>query len=273
MKKSKEILALEIIKKSLNLAPPSVQNKNKVLSKIPLQKLVKIGGLTKDEANAVVKLIDEFGLDDPKKLIKFIIDLHFAGIESINEGIYSIRRDLLTSEIKKIHAVIDKVDDMVADDNRRELLKKYSDEIISVISDLEGKIDNYISEIKEIDELPGYLFKLKAIFNKQKVTESIKMIKASLQAYLEALNIYVMLSNERDRSTVTGYIDKKRQYFEKIEWSLLIAYDKDKDYGFWDSQKKLSEIDDIKAISQTFGEYLIAEKGCEIDFENDVIFS
>lgn len=37
-------------------------------------------------------------------------------------------------------------------------------------------------------------------------------------------------------------------------------------------KKKLSEIDDIKAISQTFGEYLIAKKGCKIDFENDVVF-
>lgn len=216
-----------------------MQNKNKVLSKIPWQTLAKAGGATEEDLKYLIPLIKEFKLDDPKNLVKFIVDLHFAGIESINEGIYSIRHDLLTSEIKKIHAVIDKVDDMVADDNRRELLKKYSDEIISVISDLEGKIDSYISEVREIDSLPGYLFKLKAVFNKSKVTAAIQMIKASLQAYLEALNIYTMLSNERDRSTVTGYIDKKRQYFEKIEWSLLIAYDKDKDYGFWDSQKKV----------------------------------
>lgn len=272
MGKSKGALALEIIKKSSKVAPLSVQKNNKVLAKISWQTLAKAGGATEEDLKYLIPLIKEFKLDDPKNLVKFIVDLHFAGIESINDGINSIRRDLLTSEIKKISAVIDKIDNMTADDNRRELLKKYTDEIISVISDLEGKIDNYISEIREIDNLPSYLFKIKAVFNKSKVIAAIKMIKASMQAYIEALNIYVMLSNERDKEITAEYIDKKRQFFERIKWSLLIAYDKDKDYDFWDSQKKLNAIDDIKAISQTFDQYLIAEKEYEIDFENDIVF-
>lgn len=192
----KEKLIVDIIQKSTSKIPSKAIRNYRILRKF-FDIVPQTGWMSKEDYEKIMLFVEKFKLDDPQNLIKWLVDLHLAGIESINEGIANIRRDLLTSEIAKISSVIEMIQDIDCFDNRDSLLKTYSDELIRVISDIEGKISNYISEIDRIDNLPRYKFFLQANFNKSKVIISIQLAKAALKAYFEVLNIQVIIANER----------------------------------------------------------------------------
>lgn len=192
----KEKLIVDIIQKSTSKIPSKAIRNYRILRKF-FDIVPQTGWMSKENYEKIMLFVEKFKLDDPQNLIKWLVDLHLAGIESINEGIANIRRDLLTSEITKISSVIEMIQDIDCFDNRDSLLKTYSDELMRVISDIEGKISNYISEIDRIDNLPRYKFFLQANFNKSKVITSIQLAKAALKAYFEALNMQVIIANER----------------------------------------------------------------------------
>lgn len=271
MDKSQKLV--QIIKETAKEVPMQVRNNNEIFSKIPFNVFTESGLISQEEYNKIKPYIDEFKLNDPKNMIKWLIDIHFAGIESINDSVSAVRRDLLSSEISKISAVKDKIVTTYENDNQ---LVGYMEQLIDVISDIEGKIRDYIREIDKIDNLPSYKFFLQANFNKKKVTTAVQLTKASLKAYFEALNIYVVIANQKYRRQsnikVNQYLEKKMDFIKGLSFSLLLAYDKEKDESFWNSSVKLKEIDKIKSISQNLSEYLLCEEEKEIDLENNVIY-
>ena len=261
-------LVVDLIKSEVQNLPSKVVKNDSVLKKIPFNLVAKTGLMSEGEYAQIASCIAEFGLDDPKKLIKWFVDLHFAGIESINDGIASIRSDLLTSEVKKIEAMTDKLENITSNEKGFSLFKNYADQMIDVISQLEGKINNYISEIRRIDNLPRYKFFLQANFNKSKVTSCVQMTKSALQAYFEALEIYAVLANERNNDA-KKYLEKKRSFVEGLDDSLLLAYDKDKS-SFWDKNNMLQKGSNAKSLSDNLNKYLEAVKETEVDFEKDI---
>lgn len=272
----KEKLIVDIIQKSTSKIPSKAIRNDRILRKF-FDIVPQTDWMSKEDYEKIMLFVEEFKLDNPQNLIKWLVDLHFAGIESINEGIANIRRDLLTSEITKISSVIEMIQDIDCYDNRDSLLKTYSDELMRVISDIEGKISNYISEIDSIDNLPRYKFFLQANFNKSKVTTSVQLAKAALQAYFEALNIQVIIANERHGINSTyqkNYLGKRLDFIERLKISLVYSYDKYKDKEFWDSSKLKGRINEIKQISNKLNEYLESNSETEIeDFEEEIDYS
>lgn len=272
----KEKLIVDIIQKSTNNIPGKAIRNDRILKKF-FDIVPQTGWMSKEDYEKIMLFVEEFKLDDPQNLIKWLVDLHFAGIESINEGIANIRRDLLTSEIKKISAVMDMIEDIDFGDDRNTLLKKYTDQLMGVVSDIEGKISNYISEIDRIDNLPRYKFFLQANFNKSKVITSVQLAKAALLAYFEALNIQVIIANERhgiNSAYQKNYLGKRLNFIESLKISLVYSYDKNKDSEFWDSSKLKGRINEIKQISNKLNEYLESNSETEIeDFEEEIDYS
>ena len=269
--KDKENKLYQIIKNTVK-SSTNIQN-NEILNiltkKFPFSRVI-----SEEEYNLIKPVIEEFGLDDPKKLIKWLVDLHFAGIESINAGIATVRKDLLSSEISKISAVREKINTTYENDNQ---LTGYMEQLIDVISDIEGKITDYIQEIDEIDNLPRYKFFLMAIFNKGKVATAIQLIKASLNAYYEALNIYIVIANQKYRNKgnegkVKKYLENKKKFINNLSFSLLLAYDNENDESFWNKDKKKEEIDKIEKISENISEYLQSEIETEVENFEDINF-
>lgn len=270
MKKNDKIF--DVIKNSTQNLSPSVIKKDIFLNKIPFELLNQYKIMSDEEYEVIMQYIKKFELDDPQKLIKWLIDLHFAAIENINDGIASIRSDLLTDVISHIYAMRDKISDINVNDDKSELYKKYIDEMYYVLRNLEGKIREYISDIKKIDNLPNYKFFLNASYNKSKVTTAVQLGKAALEAYFESLFIFAVLANER-RST-----DRKNDRFEEsinfinsLELSYFLAYDKNKS-SFWQTDEMIKKIKDAQATKDMLNDYLIAEQETEIDFENDINF-
>lgn len=272
---NKEKAVIDIIQKTSKNLPQKVITKDPILKSIPFDIAKKTGFISNEEYDALKPYIEEFQLNNPQKLIKWVVELQFAGIESIILQGESTRHDLLESEISKIKAITRNIIDLDEDDDFACYAKQYSDEIQKVIADLEGKINTYISEIKRIDDLPRYKFFLQANFNKAKVISSVQRTHAALQAYFEALNVYVVLANERHgvkSSKKNNCLERSKNFIDSLEISLLLAYDKDKDAYFWNKANMLKKIEDAKSISYTINEYLLSEQETEVDFENDIIF-
>lgn len=272
----KEKLIVDIIQKSTSKIPSKAIRNDRILRKF-FDIVPQTGWMSKEDYEKIMLFVEEFKLYNPQNLIKWLVNLHFVGIESINEGIANIRRDLLTSEITKISSVIEMIQDIDCFDNKDSLLKTYSDELMRVISDIEGKISNYISEIDSIDNLPRYKFFLQANFNKSKVITSVQLAKAALQAYFEALNIQVIIANERhgiNSLYQKNYLEKRFKFIESLKISLVYSYDKYKDKEFWDSSKLKGRINEIKQISDKLNEYLESNSETEIeDFEEEIDYS
>lgn len=272
----KEKLIVDIIQKSTNKIPSNAIRNDRILRKF-FDIVPQTGYISKEDYDNIMIFVERFKLDEPQNLVKWLVDLHFAGIESINEGIANVRRDLLTSEKMKIRSVLDKIQDIDCFDDRNSLLKQYSDELMSVISDIEGKISDYIAEIDCIDNLPRYIFFLQANFNKSKITTSVQLAKAALQAYFEALNIQALIANERHGINSTyqkNYLGKRLNFIESLKISLVYSYDKNKDHKFWDSDKLKGRIDEIEKISVKLEKYLEMNSETEIeDFEEEIDYS
>ena len=266
----KEKLLADIIQKSAKNMSADITKNDCVLGKIPYKTLVTTHIITQEEYDLIEGTVKDFGLDDPKKLIKWLVDLHFAEIESINEGIVLIRNDLLTNEISKIKSVKYKLSDLNANEDQSHWYKNYADDMSDVLTNLEGKTKNYLNEIISIDSLPRYLYFLKANFNKTKVTSSIKMGKAALEAYFEALIIYSVLANARETKTkVEERFKDSFEFIEKLELSYFIAYDKEKSQ-FWNKNDMIQKIKDAQELGDKVNDYLIAEQETEINFETDM---
>ena len=254
----KEKQLVDIIQKASKNTTIDVAKEDMFLRKIPFDIWAKTGIISQEEYELIKAPIEEFGLDDPKKLIKWLVDLHFAEIESINEGIGSIRNDLLTSVISDVASIKDQILDLNETDDKNHWYKNYADKMICILRNLEGKVKDYLNEVKRIDSLPRYKYFLKANFNKTKVTNSVELGKAALEAYFESLIIYSVLANER------GNIGAKKQRFDdayKFIDSLGInyfkAYDKDKS-PFWNKNEMLKKVKDAQRLGDMINDYLIA---------------
>ena len=268
----KEKMIVDIIKTSTNNLPSKVKEKDSVLRKIPFDVVKKSGLISEEEYNMIIPCIKEFQLDDPKNLIKWIVDIHFSGIESINANIACIRRDLLSSEVSKISAIRRKIIDLNESDDMNKYTKQYTDEMFNILSDLEGKVNNYLSEIVEIDNLPRYKFFVKANFNKSKVTAAVQLSKAALQAYFEAIDIYAVLSNGRNNNVVRdSTFDESIDFINKLDISYFIAYDKNKD-TFWNKSEMKEKVENARKVKDLLNDFIANEQAIEMDFENDIIF-
>jgi len=268
----KEKIVIDIIKSSTSNIPTKVKEKDDVLRKIPFDLGQKYGLLSEAEYNELIPYVKEFQLDDPKNLIKWIVDIHFAGIESINTNIACIRRDLLSSEVSKIKAIRKKIIDVNESDDMYKITKLYTDEMYNILSDLEGKINDYLSEIVEIDNLPRYKFFVKANFNKSKVTAAVQLSKAALQAYFEAIDIYAVVSNERKNNSVRdATFDDSIEFIDKLDITYFIAYDKNKD-TFWNKSEMKKKIENARKIKDLLNDFIVNEQEIEIDFDDDIIF-
>lgn len=254
----KEKQLVDIIQKASKNTTIDVAKEDMFLRKIPFDIWAKTGIISQEEYELIKAPIEEFGLDDPKKLIKWLVDLHFAGIESINEGIVLISNDLLTNEIQKIKSMKYKLSDFNENDNKSHWYKQYADDISDLLTNLEGKTNNYLNEIKRIDNLPRKLYFLKANFNKTKVTSSVKLGKAALEAYFESLIIYSVLANERGNNEVKKQVlDGAYKFIDGLGIDYFKAYDKDKS-PFWNKNEMLKKVKDAQRLGDMINDYLIA---------------
>lgn len=240
--------------------------------KIPFEMIP--GAKTKE----LMPYIKEYGLDDPQNMINFLIELHFACFDSVNDGIDSIRGDILDTTISAIRSAkkllkYDARNSEKNDDKLSECISKLSD----AQSDLEMKIKRYVSEINAIDNRTGMAFFVRAKVDLKKVDNTIALATAALQAYIEAANLLTFIGIKKGVD-VSNFIEDTEDYINSLRdnksISLMAAYDKAKDDTYWNSANLQSSIEGIRDVSDELQELIddYEEDDDDFDLENDVKF-
>ncbi|MBE5872380.1 MAG: hypothetical protein E7294_14195 [Lachnospiraceae bacterium] len=242
------------------------EGRNFLETRIPFEKIAVLG------VEEVLPYIKEFELDKPENLVRFLIELHFACFDSVNQGMEEVRDDLLQSVVSRIDSVKDSM--KYAEKNPADCEGQVQDCILKlsdVTNDLIGKLNSYIKMIREIDERPAFVFFLKSKVDLKKVDSCMDRASMALKGYLEAVNLLAIIGTNYKKN-VENYIDKAEKYIEDLSRngniSLMLAYEKDQKGSVWNSEELHSKIQQIRTLSDGLQELYESE----IDFENNVIF-
>lgn len=232
--------------------------------------------LPSSKTKDLMPYIKEYGLDNPENMLKFMIELHFSCFDSVNDGIGSIRGDLLDTTISAIESVKKLL--KYAERNPSEKDAKLSECITKLSdaqSDLEIKIKRYIEEINKVDNRSGMAFLIRATVELGRVDKTIELATAGLQAYIEAANLLALIGVKKGVDIET-FLDDTERYIESLKdnksISLMAAYDKKKDDTYWNSTNIQSCIDGIRSITEDLLDLIEESDDDDIDLENDIEF-
>lgn len=235
--------------------------------------------LSDSEIKGIKPYIKEFGLDKPENMIRFLIELHFASFESINDGIGSIKGVLLKTTISEIESARELV--VFAENNPTEkeiqlsgCISKLSDAMIN----LKNKIEDYVKEVRTVDDRKGIAFFVRAKFDLKKVDNAIVLATAALQAYIEAIELLDLIAVKKGGLNVQNYNEKAKNFIKSLSEngsiSLMAAYDKAEDNTYWNSDNLKRRAEGIGTIPKELSELFENNKDEDdnFDLENDVIF-
>ena len=248
--------ALDVFRKSKAIIP------QKAFSEL----IRKYPGWNDDEK----KVIKDFNLYLPKKMIEYILEICLVGFEVCSEGIANIEEDLLTNDISKIHSTVDKLLDCNGDDDMKSLIKRYTDDLMDEIANLEFKINNYVTRVNDIDNLPDIKFFVKSASLRHQADMHVKCTKAAVEAYIQATAIYAVLANERhglQSPKRNKYLQKRIDYLDGLDTPLMLAYDKTKNVDFWNKKLLVDKMGTIQGMSDTLQQYLEQETETEVNLE------
>lgn len=263
--------AAKLISKGIDLIPKEIRV-------LVLEKSLRIIGVewNADEnptlcfSDEEIELIREFGLNIPENLVRFLVEMHFAAFDSLNNGIENIRNDLLNETIAEVIAEKRKM--RIAYDNyeiKDSIMFECLLNLVAAVSKLEKKIFTYCSEIKAIDDSSKLEYTLHSVFDKGKVIENGCRATAALQLYYEAVKLIAIIGNEMELDISSCLEDAEefaRELSENAFISVMIRYTKEKYQPEWDSERIHQQIAYIKELPEEL--FDIVDEGVEIDFEN-----
>ena len=226
---------------------------------------------TDEESRDVIQFIKDNQLDNPAKLGRYIAQYCGACIDGIYDGIADIRNDIFNQELVGLKTARDYC--IYAFDNpeeKTESLKKAFDALSYCINAFEMRMKDYLLRLKEIDAREG----LDQFINIKKdlkyAKENAKIVKLSMQSYLEALQLLAVIATElclniqSKYDDVTAFMDEMtRDHF----FSFCEAYALQDDKTFWDQGSIMSIFSDIKVIRQELVEYFYDDQTILIDLD------
>lgn len=181
--------------------------------------------------------IKEMGLENPEKLVLFLVEVSFASIEVIIGSVNDIQVDTITDYLQKLNAVKEKIAHDLTMKDSKERLRGYQNELIDLRYVLEGRVRNNIQRIKKIDKMGSFERKIKAAFIEKNVDLYTKSAKLCLQAFMEIVKIQIFIADyigDKNFQVILNGIDNFMQneilsgdIAVMSEWSLQ------EDRAFW----------------------------------------
>jgi hypothetical protein len=201
-----------------------VENTNVDLSdiRLPVKKFVK------DEFAR--SLIDEFELDKPENMIRFMVESFFGALEEINNAVNGLKNEKIHEIMGKIlgakRMVIYGIDNPNA---KQEKFANAQNTLFNTTGDLEEQIPILIKEIRNIDNRSKWNFFIKARTSLETVDTDISLIKCSLDAMEDAVNLQIIISEQLGADIEGSVIKPYKEFYERLldgdTCSLLHAYE------------------------------------------------
>ncbi len=187
----------------------------------------------------VKQIIDEFHLQNPENMIRFMIEWHFAQLEHISENYSDIQKlDLIGSRSFVDGAKRTFKKAIKNPQDKKDLLKQVSVDLDRGAAQLEEKALYYINKVREVDNRGKAAFFFKAAVSVKQIDTYNHCAKAAIEAAKEAMNLQMLIASELDwdiSDTIEAFEDFKQSILSGDNCSLMHAYDDEADdkNGFW----------------------------------------
>lgn len=219
----------------------------------------------------VQKLIYEYGLDKPDKLIQFLLDLNFACFDAVFEGIGNVRGDLLRDKVGMVKSAQDKC--RMASQNpaqKKEMLKDAFFSICDALRQIEQALFSYMDQLHTIDKRSGLSALLRSKSDLKDAHSLSKLDTAAIQAYIEALNIAFVIGAEArmDLQTLQSNAEELINKLEREQLiSLAAAYDPERKNNntVWNVQKLRESFRSAMQIKQGLADYVDEFETVDLD--------
>lgn len=204
--------------------------------------------LTDDEN--VKKYIKEFELQKPQNMISFFVEANFSAFESIHESIDVLSLSDLANSISKVDVAKRQIDMALANPKLKDnKLLTAQDNLLEASGELERKIEINIEQIRKIDNRGKWQFFLKSAVSVEKIDTYCYIARYALDALIKAFNLQILIAeymgdidiNKSVLQPFDDFVDKT--ILSGDTCTLMHAYDKDKENGYWlNIRKKIMEI-------------------------------
>lgn len=241
------------------------------LSAMDVISSVRIPILSSD--NDVIRFCKDYRLNEPQNIIRFFVESYYAQFSASIEAITNLQKENLDEVISKVDNARNYLLDALKQNNdtsKREMLRDSVRESRSAISNLQRKIENYISEVRRIDDLPDWKYKLQAPANLPKLKAQGVLAKAAAASLTQAINLLESASAELGETANSVFEGYKRFMQETVIPNAILMhdYDEKKPQEFWLGMRKQLEAN--KILADVMDD--ICSDSCDIDDYDNIDF-
>lgn len=221
----------------------------------------------------VIRFCQDYRLNEPQNIIRFFAESYYAQFCASVDSISNLQKENLDDVISKVdnarNYLLDALN-QANDSSRKEMLRDSVRESRSAISNLQRKITNYISEIRRIDDLSDWQYKLQAPINKKKLATQSVLAKAAVSSLYQAINLLESASAELGETANSVFEGYKQFMLETVipNAMLMHDYDEDKRQEFWLGMRKQLEAN--KILADVMDD--ISSDYCDIDDYDNIDF-
>ncbi len=218
----------------------------------------------------VEQIIDEFHLQNPENMVRFMIEWHFAQLEHVSENFDELKEIDLINSLSFVKGARRTFMRAIKNPQvKKTLLEQVSVDLDRGAAQLEEKALYYINKVREVDNRGKAAFFFRAKVSVKQIDTYNHCAKAAIEAAKEALNLQVLIASELDwdiDDAIEAFEDFKLSILSGDNCSLMHAYDDeadDKD-GFWVTIT--NKLDNAIDTADVFTEYI--ENTDEDDYDN-----
>lgn len=263
VKAAKGLSEIDVQKGAKELVSASRSDFNLLNFKVPL--------VTSDPE--VEKIIDEFQLRDPEKMIRFLVEAHFSAFDSMREGIHDLQVLDMINSISYIEGAKLSYGDVMSNTKSKSklLLEETSRQLNQGLAQLQEKTFFYINKIRAIDDKTRIKFFLKGKDGGIEAVDSYNhCAKTAVKGVIEAVNLKMAIAAELkwdiDRSVIKWFEDFKKRLLGGDNCSLMHAYDDEAKSEYW--LKLPQMLDNALETADTLQDYLDSTEDSDFDYDN-----
>lgn len=223
--------------------------------------------------------IKELDLNNPKKLVMFLVEVGFSAIEVVNDSINEIKIDMLNDVLSGLNAIKQKIKHNLLADDANERLRDNQDELIDLRNKLEKRVSENIQRIVKIDNMNSFERKVKAAFIRNNVDLCTKTAQVCLQAVMEIAKLHIFIADyigDNNFFTIQGDIDEFMNgvVFNGNNVSLMNDWSTKENRNYWSDRlrKEYAQIlEQHNGLLELFDDIRNVAEEQKVDLEN-IIF-
>lgn len=220
----------------------------------------------------VKRIIDEFQLRDPEKMIRFLAEAHFAAFDSIREGIYDLNEIDMINSVSFVGGAKRSYKRAIANpQSKKKLLEDVSVHLDQGLEQLQDKAFFYIEKVRAIDNKSRIKFFFKGKDGGIKAVDSHNhCAKSAVNAVIEAVNLQSAIAADLgwniDDSVIIPFEEFKYRLLGGDNCSLMHAYDDEAESEFWLKLPQLFE--NTLDTADILQDFLGSTEAGDFDFDN-----